>query len=129
MKDAEVKALSKKTGLPEDYVRSLLEWKETQEQQEKEVAPMAEALGMNPEDYISKKEQHRANIEFFRAKGFDPSTEVGLKKIRAWLQTADPDELMLGEPTGDPFDIAMGKLRRRPLLESVETEIKKKRMS
>ena len=129
MKDAEVKALARKTGLPEDYVRSMLKWKEEQEQHEKEVAPMAEALGMTPEDYISKKEQHKANIEFFKAKGFDPSTEAGLNKIRNWLQTADPDELMLDKPTGDPFDIAMDSVRRGPLLESVETELKKKRMS
>ncbi len=126
--EKEVKRLMDKTGLEEDYIRSMLEWKERQEQREKEVAPMAAALGLTPQEYISKMEQHEVDLAFFKAKGFDPTTEEGLKKIKAWLETVDPDELMLGEPIGDEFDIAMGKVRRGPLLETVETELRKKRM-
>lgn len=125
----EVKRMMDRTGLPEDYIRSMLGWKERQEQREKEVAPMAAALGLTPQEYISKMEQREVDLAFFQAKGFDPTTEEGLKKIKAWLETADPDELMLGEPTGDPFDITMGSVRRGPLLETVETELKKKKMS
>ena len=36
----------------------------------------------------------------------------------------DPDNLLLGEPTGDPFDIAMGQMCRGMLLKTVERLMK-----
>lgn len=68
MDEKEVKAMVKKPGFPEDYVRSMLEWKKREEAREREVAPMAEALGMTPIEYISMIEQHESNLPFFEAK-------------------------------------------------------------
>ena len=125
MNEKEVKAMAKKTGFPEDYVRSILEWKEQEEAREREVAPIAEALGMTPIEYLGMKGQHEANLAFFETKGFNTKTAEGLEEIHRWLQTADPDELMLGEPTGSEFDIAMGAARRGMLLETVRLELKR----
>ena len=36
----------------------------------------------------------------------------------------DPDNLLLGEPTGGPFDIAMGQMCRGMLLKTVERLMK-----
>ena len=49
----------------------------------------------------------------------------GLAAAKKWLENADPDELMYGEPNGYPFDIFVGSLRRGMLIEFVETEIKR----
>ena len=66
--------------------------------------------------------QHDVNLTFIKTKGFDITTD-GLEKALEWLQSTDPDNLMLGEPTGDPFDRQMGEFRRGTLIETVEEEL------
>lgn len=61
-------------------------------------------------------------LVFLQSKGYGTDR---LAEAREWIKKADPDELMLGEGTGDPFDVTMGELRRPILLESVERLIKK----
>jgi len=68
--------------------------------------------------------QHDANLTFLQSKGFDTSTQSGLKKALTWLRTTDGDNLMYGEPTGDEFDKIVGEMRRPMLIESVEKAIK-----
>ena len=125
MTDKEVKELMDKTGMDEEYVRSMLAFKERQEEQLSEVAPMAKTLGMTPEQYISEMDEQRVNLNFLAHKGFDVKTVKGLMEAKAWLETADPDDLMYGEPTGDEFDIAVGSMRRGMLLKTVEAALKK----
>ena len=48
--------------------------------------------------------QHDENLAFIKTKGFDITTTDVLEKALEWLQSNDPDNLMLCEPTGDPFD-------------------------
>ena len=67
--------------------------------------------------------QQDVNLEFIKTKGFDTTTTDGLEKALEWLQSTDPDNLMLGEPTGDPFDRQMGELRCGMLIETVEEEL------
>ena len=67
--------------------------------------------------------QHDVNLAFIKTKGFDITTTVGLKKALEWLQSTDTDNLMLGEPTGAPFDRQMGEFRRSMLIETVEEEL------
>ena len=50
-------------------------------------------------------------------------TVDGLNKALHWLQTADADNLMYGEPSGDEFDIMVGEMRRPMLIASVEQTI------
>ena len=78
-------------------------------------------LGISPEEYVAQQDQDAANLDFLKAKGF---TRKDLAKAKKWLETTDPDNLMLGEPTGDPFDIAMGQMRRGMLLKTVERLMK-----
>ncbi len=125
MTDKEVKELMDKTGMDEEYVRSMLAFKDRYEEQLSEVAPMAEALGMTPEQYISEMDEQRVNLDFLAHKGFDVKTAKGLMEAKVWLETADPDDLMYGEPTGDEFDIAVGSMRRGMLLKTVEAALKK----
>ena len=73
--------------------------------------------------------QHDANLTFLQSKGFDTSTETGLKKALSWLHTTDGDNLMYGEPTGDDFDKMVGEMRRPMLIESVERAIKQMTLS
>lgn len=73
--------------------------------------------------------QHDANLIFIASKGFDTSTETGLKKALTWLRTTDGDNLMYGEPTGDDFDKMVGEMRRPMLIESVERAIKQMTLS
>lgn len=68
--------------------------------------------------------QHDANLTFLSSKGFDTSTETGLKKALAWLRATDGDNLIYGEPSGDDFDKMAGEMRRPMLIESVERAIK-----
>ena len=123
--EQEIKDVAKKTGMTEEYVKSMLEFKENYEKRKEEVTPMAEALGMTPEQYISEIDRQESNLYFLTTKGFDIKTMVGLQQAKEWLETADPDELMLGEPTGDAFDIQMGSPRRGMLIKTVEREMKK----
>ena len=125
MTDKEVKELMDKTGMDEEYVRSMLAFQERYEEQLSEVAPMAKTLGMTPEQYISEMDEQRVNLNFLAHKGFDVKTVKGLMEAKAWLETADPDDLMYGEPTGDEFDIAVGSMRRGMLLKTVEAALKK----
>ena len=123
--EQEIKEMAEETGMTEEYVKSMLEFKENYEKRKEEVTPIAEALGMTPEQYISEIDKQESNLYFLTTKGFDINTMVGLQQEKEWLETADPDELMLGEPTGDAFDIQMGSLRRGMLIKTVEREMKK----
>lgn len=67
--------------------------------------------------------QHDANLTFISSKGFDVYTPEGLNKALQWLKTADTDNLMYGEPSGDEFDIMVGEMRRPILISSVEAAI------
>ena len=67
--------------------------------------------------------QHDENLAFIKTKGFDITTTDVLEKALEWLQSNDPENLMLGEPTGDPFDRQMGEFRRSMLIETVEEEL------
>jgi hypothetical protein len=66
---------------------------------------------------------HDINLTFLQQKGFKISTLEGLNKALNWLKTSDPDALMHGEGTGDPFDIMIGEMRRPMLISSVEAAI------
>lgn len=64
-------------------------------------------------------------LDFIEYKGFDIKSVEGLKSARIWLESAEPDELFYGDPTGDPMDICMGELRKPILINVVEKEIKR----
>ena len=70
-----------------------------------------------------------ADVMFFESKGFDVKTSDGLRKALKWLRTTDADNLMFGEPTGDPFDIEMGELRRPMLIAACEKALENKKRS
>ena len=61
-------------------------------------------------------------LVFLESKGFD---RQHLREALSWLRTADPDDLMLGDKTGESFDVTMGELRRPMLIASVERLMKK----
>ena len=67
--------------------------------------------------------QRDINLSFIESKGFDTYTKEGLNKALIWLKTADADNLMYGEPSGDEFDIMIGEMRRPMLISSVEHAI------
>ena len=67
--------------------------------------------------------QRDINLTFISSKGFDIYTADGLYKALKWLKTADADNLMYGESSGDEFDIMVGEMRRPMLINSVETAI------
>ena len=69
--------------------------------------------------------QHQANLDFLSYREFDVATLSGLKAALKWLKKANPDELLYGEPTGDPADIAAGEMRRSMLIHPVQMEILK----
>lgn len=81
-----------------------------------DAADIASLLGISPEKYIAQQDQDAANLAFLETKGF---SRKDLARAKKWVETTDPDNLMLGEPTGDPFDIAMGQMRRGMLLETI----------
>lgn len=68
--------------------------------------------------------QQDINLTFLSHKEFDITTLDGLQKALFWLETADADELMYGDGTGDSFDIMVGEMRRPMLIESVEKAIR-----
>lgn len=65
--------------------------------------------------------QRDINLTFISSKGL--YTADGLNKALHWLKTADADNLMYGESSGDEFDIMVGEMRRPMLINSVETAI------
>lgn len=67
--------------------------------------------------------QRDINLTIISSKGFDVYTTEGLNKALHWLKTADADNLMYGEPSGDEFDIMVGEMRRPMLISSVEAAI------
>jgi len=67
--------------------------------------------------------QRDINLTFISSKGFDVYTADSLNKALHWLKTADADNLMYGEPSGDEFDIMVGEMRRPMLINSVEAAI------
>ena len=56
---------------------------------------------------------------------FNVKTVKGLTKTRKWLETEKSDELMLGNPTGDSFNMQVESVRRGMLLKDIDTEMKK----
>ena len=66
--EQEIKDVAKKTGMTEEYVKSMLEFKENYKKQKEEVTPMAEALGMTPEQYISEIDRQESNLYFLTTK-------------------------------------------------------------
>ena len=83
---SEAADLAKRLNVSVDYAESMLRWKENYERQKTDIAPTATALGLTPEEYISQQEQFKANLDFFSMKGFDPTTQIGLREIQTWLQ-------------------------------------------
>ena len=67
--------------------------------------------------------QNNINLTFLNLKGFDTNTLAGLQAALHWLKTSEPDCLMHGQGTGDPFDIMVGEMRRPMLISSVEEAI------
>ena len=67
--------------------------------------------------------QRDINLTLISSTGFNVSTADGLNKALHWLKTADADNLMYGEPSGDEFDIMVGEMRRPMLISSVEAAI------
>ena len=70
------------------------------------------------------KTQDDSNREFFLSKGFDVTTAAGLQSAKAWLRTADPNDMFFtdapdGEP--DPFDFMMGQIRKKMLGDWLES--------
>lgn len=61
-------------------------------------------------------------LVFLESKGFK---RTDLASALNWIRTADPDDLMLGDKTGEYFDVTMGELRRPMLIASVERLMKK----
>ena len=78
----EIKAMAEKTGMTEEYVKSMLEFKENYEKHKEEVTPMAEALGMTAEQYISEIDRQESNLYFLTTKGFDIKTMAGLQQAK-----------------------------------------------
>ena len=64
----------------------------------------------------------KMTLVFLESKGYD---RKHLKEALKWIKTADPDDLMLGDKTGEYFDVTMGELRRPMLIESVKRLMKK----
>ena len=60
-------------------------------------------------------------LVFLESKGFD---RQHLREALEWLRTTDADDLMLGDKTGEYFDVTMGELRRPMLIASVERLMK-----
>lgn len=73
--------------------------------------------------------QRDINLTFIASKGFDTESIEGLQKALVWLQTADADNLMYGEPSGNEFDIMVGEMRRPMLIASVEAAIREAELS
>lgn len=73
--------------------------------------------------------QQDINLTFLSRKGFDTTTLNGLQKTLFWLKTADADELMYSDGTGDSFDIMVGEMRRPMLIESVMQAIREAELS
>ena len=68
-------------------------------------------------DMFDEKSIDEMTLVFLESKGFKPSD---LSSALDWLKSADPDDLMLGDKTGESFDVTMGELRRPMLIASVE---------
>ena len=64
--------------------------------------------------------QQDINLTFIASKGFDTESLEGLQRALVWLQTADADNLMYGEPSGNEFDIMVGEMRRPMLIASIK---------
>ena len=80
------------------------------------------------EDLLDPEVMLSQNLFFLREeKGFDTDTVVGLEEARKWILTADPDNLLFGEPKGDAFDIMVGSLRRGLLLQTVDLQLSRLR--
>ena len=74
------------------------------------------------DNVFDKNSIDEMTLVFLESKGFD---RQHLSEALSWLRTADPDDLMLGDKTGESFDVTMGELRRPMLIASVERLMKK----
>jgi hypothetical protein len=68
--------------------------------------------------------QHDINLTFLSLKCFDTSSLDVLNNVLQCLKATEAERLMHGKPTGDPFDIMVGEMRRPMLIASVEAAIK-----
>ncbi len=73
--------------------------------------------------------QQDINLTFLSHKGFDTTMLNDLQKALFGLKTADVEELLHGDVTGDWFDIMVGEMRRPMLIESVEQAIRDLKVS
>ena len=72
------------------------------------------------------KETYEAHLRFLSEEKGQPVDSVeGLKNTMFWLRSVNPDELLYGEASGDPFDIMIGTMRRGELIEAVDWKIRK----
>lgn len=77
-----------------------------------------------PDFIFDPAEMVDSTIQFLKdEKGLMVDSVEDLEKAREWVRTTDPDNLMLGEPTGDPFDIYIGSLRRNLLLQAIDIRL------
>ena len=69
--------------------------------------------------------QHDMTLRFIASNGFDVTSDTDLYKALEWVKNSSGDNLVWGEPTGDPFDMALGELRRPMLIDALNTELQK----
>ena len=74
------------------------------------------------DNMFDEKSIDEMTLVFLESKGFD---RQHLASALDWLRTANPDDLMLGDRTGESFDVTMGELRRPMLIASVERLMKR----
>ena len=113
----EIKELMRKTGLPASYAKSMKNWKKNIDQRLADVADDAAKAGISPMEFLNRQSEDENTIIFLESKGFNMDN---LEEAKKWVETTDPDNLLLGEGTGNPFDISMGQIRRGMLLKSID---------
>ena len=74
------------------------------------------------DNMFDEKSIDEMTLVFLESKGFD---RQHLSSALDWLRIANPDDLMLGDKTGESFDVTMGELRRPMLIASVERLMKR----
>lgn len=75
-------------------------------------------------DFKFEPEMVDSTMQFLKdEKGMAVDTVENLEKTREWVSSTDPDNLLLGVPTGDPFDIFIGSIRRGLLLQAIDIRL------
>ena len=69
--------------------------------------------------------EHDSDLLFLSDKGMDVATKEGLEKARVWVWTTSPDNLLYGDPEGNPVDIMVGAARRERLMGTIALELRK----